>query len=922
MAYNPFDFFRRNQKTFFAVLTVVVMFMFVLSFGRGDIFEAIPRWLGNRAGETLAVIDGHKVTEAELRDLRVRRSWANTFLAAAHINSVNRVAAYIEKNQSKASEELKLTLQNFLMTRRNKPDFQSGREVPNTMYVDLKSWFDILQGRLPAQAIPQVQQNQMGQLYLQFQAVIANKAAKTDDVELAHAGQKLIQLDTQTLFGGSSYFHTVPLDDKRPNLMEFELWRRKADKLGIALTRADAESMVMAEFFGQFDTEEWAKLENSMLSQEGSKGFTRDKLRDALIDELKVRTAMTVVLGPLPGSGGEDPNYGRARQTFASPYEMYQYYTKECDQSNYAVISVPVANFVDKVVGEPTVQELNDLFKRYKNDEPSPERELPGLKEPRKLKFEWLEVKGDEPYFKERAKEYLPKLEMLARASGALTAPLFPNLGAVLAAVAPTGIDQPLLQSAYEEYSQRVRNREKELWFPQFTQVGTGYTDRSVVQPRALAAAAAAAAASQFTRAGPFDPLIALGTAALAAERDARINAGAALLMPPTLATAYIVGSQVPSPLPLAVVADDLKTKVAERYARQVAYDDLHDFSTKLSELGKSKDTAPARDYLEKFIKDRGLKTGASQEFRDQYSVGEDLGLKPLKDRSQSAHLGADLPNRFGQIFFGVQHPQTGQYFPFTSFYAPSPYPNQISEASFVGSIGSPPTNESTFLYWRTAELPAEAPKTLDGKAKERTIAAWKHLKARELARAKAEELAKVAAGFGDSKVQIDQRVLDAYAALQAEFPTKEAKDRVKLFTIPNVAPMQESIGFSVSRNPVTPFQLQPTENMPYPDYEKMRADLLGNRDKPLSTAFVMPDKPRNVYYVTVLQSKDERGVEDFGRNIYAPTIPQMSAGPIILNQFRGEQMAQARQEAVALLKAELKYEKESPDLAKKSESD
>jgi hypothetical protein len=437
-----------------------------------------------------------------------------------------------------------------------------------------------------------------------------------------------------------------------------------------------------------------------------------------------------------------------------------------------------------------------------------------------------------------------------------------------------------------------------------------------------LAAAAAAAAASQFTRAGPFDPLIAMRTAALAAERDARINAGAALLLPPTFATAYVVGSQVPVPLPLAVVADDLKAKVAERYARQVAFDDLTEFKKKLEELGKSKDTAPAIDYVEKFVKDRGLKTGKSQEFRDMFSIGEDPGLKPLKDRSVAAHQGANLPNRFGPQFFFEVSERTGQIVESKNLYKPMEYPTRLTENSFVGSIQFPPSNESEFLIWRTAEIPAEAPKTLDGKAKERTIAAWKHLKARDLARAKAEKLAETAAGYGASPVQINQRVLDAYAALQAEFPSKEAKERVKYFTIPNVAPWQESIGFNVNRNPVTSFQLQPTENMPYPDYEKMRADLLGNRDKPLSTAFVMPDKPRNVFYVTVLQSKDERGVEDFGRNIYAPTIPQFSAAPTIMGQFLNEQQLQARQEALALLKAELKYEKENPDLAKKSESD
>src|SRR5262249_6023022 len=162
-----------------------------------------------------------------------------------------------------------------------------------------------------------------------------------------------------------------------------------------------------------------------------------------------------------------------------------------------------------------------------------------------------------------------------------------------------------------------------------------------------------------------------MGTSALAAERDARIKAGAALLLPPTLATAYVVGSQAPPPLPLAVVADDLKAKVAERYARQVAYDDLKEFRTKMTELGKSKDTAPVRDYLEKFIKDRGLKTGASQEFRDMYGAGDDPGLKPLKDRSVALHAGANVLNRFGEDFFGFRNPQTGQYMPFTALFAP-----------------------------------------------------------------------------------------------------------------------------------------------------------------------------------------------------------------------------------------------------------
>ena len=46
MAYNPFNIFRRNQKAIFAVITVFIMFTFVLSSGLGggaDFFD----WLNN-----------------------------------------------------------------------------------------------------------------------------------------------------------------------------------------------------------------------------------------------------------------------------------------------------------------------------------------------------------------------------------------------------------------------------------------------------------------------------------------------------------------------------------------------------------------------------------------------------------------------------------------------------------------------------------------------------------------------------------------------------------------------------------------------------------------------------------------------------------------------------------------------------------
>ena len=81
MAYNPFNVFRRNQKAIFAVVTVFIMFTFVLSSGlRGgaDFFDWLPRWLSSNSkqGDVLCSIDGNKVYSSELEKLRFQQaSW-------------------------------------------------------------------------------------------------------------------------------------------------------------------------------------------------------------------------------------------------------------------------------------------------------------------------------------------------------------------------------------------------------------------------------------------------------------------------------------------------------------------------------------------------------------------------------------------------------------------------------------------------------------------------------------------------------------------------------------------------------------------------------------------------------------------------------------------------------------------------------
>ncbi|MEO2091243.1 MAG: hypothetical protein ABGY75_17415, partial [Gemmataceae bacterium] len=107
MAYNPFDFFRKNQKVFFAGLTVVVMFMFVLSFGQGDFFSWFPQWLSAQKsyGDVMATVDGDKLRESDLSKVNAKRNLANQYMLAAAEQQRTAVNKQYFDLQAKVSQE-------------------------------------------------------------------------------------------------------------------------------------------------------------------------------------------------------------------------------------------------------------------------------------------------------------------------------------------------------------------------------------------------------------------------------------------------------------------------------------------------------------------------------------------------------------------------------------------------------------------------------------------------------------------------------------------------------------------------------------------------------------------------------------------------------------------------------------------------
>src|SRR5262245_57296442 len=84
MAFNPFHGFRKHKKKAFAILTIMCMFIFVLSSGLGGKADLLNMsFFGGRRGGAqaeIARIDGRKIDAQELKAVRERRQIANEYM--------------------------------------------------------------------------------------------------------------------------------------------------------------------------------------------------------------------------------------------------------------------------------------------------------------------------------------------------------------------------------------------------------------------------------------------------------------------------------------------------------------------------------------------------------------------------------------------------------------------------------------------------------------------------------------------------------------------------------------------------------------------------------------------------------------------------------------------------------------------------
>ena len=902
MAYNPFDFFRRNQKSFFAILTAFVMVMFVFSFGQGDLFQWLPKWLGSQraAGKTLvATIDGRKFTDAELYRHDDGRAMANQFMQQANGAATNNLAESIKEGIARTGVASKESFQQLLSTRQ-------------TAYIDPQI-LQLIQNNpnIDRNMLTQFQQRTIGDLRTAFGKLLSDgSTASNEDKTLAQSALSLMELDSSAATMGSyGYFNNLPNTKTNGERLEFELWLRKADKLGIVIPPSEVPELLQKEFSGRLKNADVVEIEKGF--QSNRSGFSRESLMSALADEFRVRTAMTVVIGPVIGKSGSP-----AVQAFATPYEAYQHYREKCDSGLFAVMTVPTANYLDKVPGAPTESELQVLFDKYRKDEPNPARETPGLKEPRKLKLGWLEVTGDEPFYKTMGEETLKLSEIGFRlypiGMGGLEGP-------IATAVVATAAD-PSLQAAYTKFKTASVVSTDNNWFP--SSFGKpAAADVSVMRPANLVSAAAAAAGSMLSRSGPFTMPLIFEEQVAAADRQERARVFASLFASPTvggssiLATTIVAGARMPDALPLAVVRNQLKVEVQAALTRNKAEEDVSKFQIELGRLGakKDKEKSEARTYLDKFLTTRGVKSGASKEFRDMFAIDKDEGLAPLAVKLDRGRDPSTMPMKFGPSFFFEADPSGARRagLPLT-YFNPKPFPEQGRGMDFF----SLKDGEPSYLVWRTEEIESKEPREL-APIRAKVEAVWRHLKARDMAKAGADDLRKkldeklVAEKAMGQQGAVDRVTRDVQTTFVAEnYKTRESLALAQYFFVEDVAYISSKISrLNAMGGGVQQFVLSPRKEVEYPT-QAMTTDLLAAKDKPLGTTLIMTDNPKDNYYVAVLLNRDERATGGFYSEIYGSNFGPLSGA--VNQSLQSETLRKAREQSVTLLKSEFKVENEN----------
>jgi hypothetical protein len=800
MAFNPFHAFRKHQKVFFAALTIICMFTFVLSSGiagRGDFFYEMAMLVGMRQRSTgLASLYGKDVEQVELRLLAEQRRVANQFMRAAIFRGNQAVIDDVLGQRSQLDQGMKARVTNII-----------------------QNWQIYLNQGLASFGLSQV-------IAMQEEAKDKPAVAAALSELVAVLQHDVLEVERQRdgLDQGGLYFGGSLSPQ---GLLDFMIWKHEADRLGIQLSAGDVRDEVIREAFGKLNQNDIGTLERQLASRRSGPGID---LAKALADEFRVRFAQLAILGYDPGTASRVP-------ALVTPYEFWEYYRKNRTEASVRFLEVPVRHFLSRVKEKPSDEELRTFFEAHKDQEYDPAKDTPGFKLPRRISVEWISASPDSTYYKKTAEQW------------------------ILSAIAQAPVN-PLMVSAvnfpvYQEYSAETHPG-RQLQLPPWTDKNFTLALDSYAywqRPQSAASVLGQIAGAVTTAGAPMAQLDTKYLAAIAALTGQQASASLVKSNDLAAATAEVARSRVPlscafmgaNPLatpmvnaltagglwhyansveqylPFRLVQNQMLRKVEQNLAGDLVSSSLQNFRQEVeNKRGQSAEEA-------KFIKEQaqrfGWSQGVSKEPRTIYDLAQDSGLAALKEASESGSGASDDPKgkRFANAMFSDQGGDQAKLY----------NPRELHG------------NRATFVYWRTEDLP---PKSLTfAEARPKMEEAWRFQRARELAKTEADKIAK----------QAEQTHGDAVRSLtEASLPL----DR-KLVALDGISRLKKTPSINAGMSARYSVFAVPENLIEYPPADFVDKVLALNEKGDVA---VVTDRPQDHFYVVVLVERHEPTLVEF----------------------------------------------------------
>lgn len=375
MAFNPFESFRKNSKAMLAVLTIFIMFLFVLSTGGGgsDFFDWFARQFGgddNRKA-VFGEIDGTEYRSTDLDEVRQQRAAANLFMLTAIDRADSALLAQIEQ------------------------DLKDNRIRDQNVQKSLSQVREELQQIIQFGRILRMSPEQIAN---QFAQASASMYARANDPKfnerdnaaeirnLRRAGKIFDHASTLMGFGSNGLFFGEIPNQNGQDALAFLMILKEADRMDLKFTDDDVKKLISDETDGALNDDKIAKEVDSTVRKQYK--LSADKILQAIAQEYRMRTALTIL---------------RGRHTFPAaqtPFEMFEKFKDQCMRVRFEAVDLDIEKYLPLVTTDPTDDEVRKLYDDYAKTEYDPARSSPGFKKPRKVKIEYVGIDDSLPLYK------------------------------------------------------------------------------------------------------------------------------------------------------------------------------------------------------------------------------------------------------------------------------------------------------------------------------------------------------------------------------------------------------------------------------------------------------------------------------------------------------------------------------------------